>query len=92
MRLCANVQLHHCYKKSFNDGGGGGCHKFVPVLGGDGTRIAPPGEIFDQPPGDMSWIRGKLADHVGNHVVLSPEGVVLMTSSGTESSYPPPNR
>ena len=33
----------------------------------------------------MSWIWGKLADHVGDHVVLSPEGVVLMTSPGTES-------
>ena len=38
----------------------------------------------------MSWIRGKLADHVGDHVVLSPEGAVLVTSPGTESSYPRP--
>ena len=36
----------------------------------------------------MSWIRGKLADHVGDHVVLSPEKGVLVTSPGTESSYP----
>ena len=35
-------------------GGGRGCRKFVPVLGGDGTKIAPPGDIFDQPPGEMS--------------------------------------
>ena len=38
----------------------------------------------------MSWIRGKLADHVGGHVVLSPEEGVLVTSAGTESSYPRP--
>ena len=38
----------------------------------------------------MSLIRGKLADHVGDHVVLSPEGAVLVSSTGTESSYPRP--
>ena len=27
--------------------GGRGCHKFVPVLGEDGTKIAPPGDLFD---------------------------------------------
>ena len=70
--------------------GGGGCHKFVPVLGGDSTEIAPPWDLFDQPPGEMSSIRGKLADHVRYHVVLSPEGVILVTFPGTESSYPPP--
>ena len=31
-----------------------GCRKFVPVLGGDGTKIAPQGDLFDQPPGEMS--------------------------------------
>ena len=42
-------------EESFNDWGGGrGCHNFVPVLGGDGTKIAPPGGIFDQTPGEMS--------------------------------------
>ena len=77
-------------EKPFNDWGGRGCHKFVPVLGGDGTKIAPPGDLFDQPPGEMSSIRGKLADNVEDHLVLSPEGVVLVTSPGTDSSYPPP--
>ena len=71
--------------------GGRGCHKFVPVLGGDGTKTAPPGDLFDQLPGEISWIRGKLADHVvGDHVVPSPEGIVLVTYPGTESSYPCP--
>ena len=69
-------------------GGGRGCNKFVPVLGGDGTKIAPSGEIFFQPPGGMNWIRGKLAGHVGNHVVLSPERAVLVTYPEMESSYP----
>ena len=72
-------------------GGGGGSHKFVPVWGGDGTKIAPLGDLFDQPPGEMSSIRGKLANYIGDHVVLSPERVVLVTSSGTESSYPRPS-
>ena len=35
-------------------------------------------------------VRGKLADHVGDHVVLSPEGVVLVPSPGTESFESPP--
>ena len=71
-------------------GRGRGCNQFVPVLGGDGTETSPTGDIFDQPPGGTSWIRGKLADHVRDHVVLSPEGAVLVTSPGTESSYPRP--
>ena len=79
--------------ESFNDWGGRGCNKRVPVLGGDGTKVVPPRDIFDQPPGEMSLIRGKRADHVRDHVVLFLEGVVLVTSPGTESSYPrPPNR
>ena len=65
--------------------GGRVCNNFVPVLRGNGTKIAPTRDIFDQPPGGMSWIRGKLADHVGDHVVLSPEKGVLVTSPGTES-------
>ena len=70
--------------------GGGGCNKFVPVFGGDGTKIAPTGNIFDHPPGGMISIRGKFADHVGDHVVLFPKGTVLVTSPGTESSYSRP--
>ena len=38
----------------FNDWGGGrGCNIFVPVLGGNGTKIAPTGDIFDQLHGQM---------------------------------------
>ena len=71
-------------------GGGRGCNKFVPVLGGNGTKTGPTGDIFDQLPGQMRRIRGKLADHIGDRVVLSTEGAVLVTSSGTKSSYPRP--
>ena len=70
--------------------GGRGCNKFVPVLGGNGTKIAPTGDVFDQTPGQMRLIRGKLADYVGDRVVLSPEGGVLVTFPGTKSSYPRP--
>ena len=37
----------------FNDWGGRGCNIFIPVLEGNGTKIAPTVEIFDQPPGQM---------------------------------------
>ena len=69
---------------------GRGYNNFVPVLGGDGTKIAPPRDLFDQPLGERSCIRGKLADHIEDPVALSPEGVILVTSPGTESSYPRP--
>ena len=43
-----------CKLEPFNDWGGGrGCTNFVPVLGGNGTKIVPTGDIFDQPPGQM---------------------------------------
>ena len=75
----------------FNDRGGGwGCNTFVPLLRGDGTKIASTGDIFDQPPGGINCIRGKLADHVGDHLLLSSEGAVLVIYPGTESSYPRP--
>ena len=78
--------------ESFNDWGGGGreCNKSVPVLGGDDTKIALTRDIFYQTPGEMSSVRGKLADHVGDHVVLSREEVVLMTFPETKLSYPRP--
>ena len=38
----------------------------------------------------MRRIRGKLADHVGDHVVSSPEGTILVTFPGTKSLYPRP--
>ena len=36
------------------EGGGDVTNLFVPVLVGDCTRIAPPEDIFDQPPREMS--------------------------------------
>ena len=43
------------------EGGGRGCTYFVPVLGGDGTKVASIGDISDQPPGGMSLIRASFA-------------------------------
>ena len=64
---------------------------FPPVLVADGTKISPPGHIFDQPPCERSLIQTKLADHIiGDRVVLSPGTDALVTSPGTESSNPPP--
>ena len=77
-------------KKLFNDWGGRDCRKFFPALGEDGSKTAPPWDVFDQPPGELSWIRGKLADHVKDHAVLYPEGTILVTTMGTESIYPRP--
>ena len=34
--------------------GGRGCHKFVPILAGEGTKTAPQGDLLGQPPGEMS--------------------------------------
>ena len=53
-RAISRARLYEVIE-SFNDWGGGwGRHKFVPVLGGDDTKVAPPGDLFDQPPGEMS--------------------------------------
>ena len=60
-----------------------------PRCWSDRTKIALSGDIFDQPPDEMSGIPGKLADHIGDNVCLSPKGVVVMNFPGTESSYPP---
>ena len=44
---------HAAITDPFNDWGGRDCNKFVPVLGGNGTKTAPTGDMFDQPPGQM---------------------------------------
>ena len=50
----AKAGLRHAAVSRSTIGGGRGCNKFVPVFGGDGTRIAPSGDLFDQPPREMS--------------------------------------
>ena len=60
------------------------CPRFL----GGRHEIAPTGNIFDQPPGEMSSILGKLADHVDDHALLSLEEAVLVTIPGTELSHP----
>ena len=72
-------------------GGGRGCNIFVPVLGGNGTKIAPTGDRFDQTPWSNAMNLGQACRPCrGSHVVSSPEGAVLVTSPGTKSSYPRP--
>ena len=66
--------LHHGPVQRLG-GGGRGCNNSIPVLGGNGMKITPTEDIFDQPPGGMISVRGKLSDHVGDHVVLSPKGL-----------------
>ena len=87
--IFSNLLFNSCANRSTIERGRG-CNKFVPVLRENGTKIVPIGDMFDQLPSGMSWIRGKLVDHVGDHVVLSPGEGVLGTSPGTESSYPRP--
>ena len=88
--LAGDLRMRHPTRSTIERGRG--CNKFVSVLRGNGTKIAPTGDICVQPPGEMSWIRGKLADHVGDHAVLFPEEVILVTSSGTELSHPRPSQ
>ena len=52
--------------------------------------MASPGDIFDQLPGKMSYIKGKLVDYIRDHVVLSSLGAVFLTCPGAKSSYPSP--
>ena len=42
------------FDESFKDWGGRGCHKFVPVFGGDKSKIVSRGDLCDQPSGEMS--------------------------------------
>ena len=71
-------------------GAGGDVTNLSPFRDGGWHEIAPPGDLFGQSPGEMILIRGKLADRVGDHVLLPPDGVVLVISPRTESSYPRP--
>ena len=57
--------------------------QICPRFGRGQHQNSPSRDLFDQPPGEMNLIRGKLADHVGDHVVLPPEGIVFVTSPRT---------
>ena len=53
--VCTLYTIVYLIYDPFNDWGvGRGCNEFVPVLGGNGTIIAPIGDIFDLPPGGMN--------------------------------------
>ena len=51
--LIIYLPLHATAFESFNDWGGRGCHKFVSVFLGGVTKIAPAGDLFDQPTGEI---------------------------------------
>ena len=57
----------------------------------DDTKNNPLGDILDEISDEMSLLRGELADHVEDHVVLSPEGTVFWSSPGRNrrTSLPP---
>ena len=77
-----------CRWKSRSTNGGVGDVTYLSPFWERATKIAPPGDIFHQPFGEMSRIQGNLADHVDDDAVLSPEKAILVTTPGMESSYP----
>ena len=62
--------MRHVFSRSTHEGEGiAGLSSFSEEM----ARKKPlPETLFDLPPGEMSYIRGKLADHVvvGYHIVL----------------------
>ena len=52
--------------------------------GYDGTKKSLPGACLTKPLVKCVDFWGKLADHVGDHLILLPEGAVLVPSPGTE--------
>ena len=54
MNLLSSSQPLDSSPESFNDWGERVCHKFVLVLGEDGTKVASPEDFFDKPFGEMS--------------------------------------
>ena len=48
-----NPQRFEALQTSSTIGGGRGCNILVPVLGGNGAKIAPTGDLFDQAPVQM---------------------------------------
>ena len=95
--IMLDSSVNHYASRSTNEWGGWWTCFFSVFLGGDGTKIAPLGDIFDQPiPCERVSIRSKFAgQHADDHVVfLSPVKAVLVTHlRATESPNPPcPNR
>ena len=66
---------------------GGRCLIFPPYWVGGGTKAASPRDIFDQPHCQRSSVRINLAAHVGDYVVLSPGGTVLLISPGENRQF-----
>ena len=47
------ISIHYVKRPVQRLGGGRGCNILVPVLGGNGAKIAPTGDLFDQAPVQM---------------------------------------
>ena len=47
MGFVLDLIFKNSIRDQFNDLGGRGCNIFVPVLGGNGTKIALTGDMFD---------------------------------------------
>ena len=63
--------------------------QFFPLLRGDGTKIAPTGDMLDKLSCENCSIKNKLAAHVGDHEILSPGGSVLETPPKQNRQIPP---
>ena len=71
-------------------GGGGGGERLSHFGRGRHENSPSRGDIFDRPRCERSSIWTKVADLVGDHVVLSSKEAVLVVSPGMESSLNPP--
>ena len=60
--------------------------QICPRFGRERHEKNLPGDIIDQPPDGISWNRGKLAELVGDDVVISPERAVEVKPPGTKTS------
>ena len=56
--------------------------EFLHFLGGESTKIAPTGDILNQPPCERSSIRTKLADRYFQHAHFIP-----IVTVGKRSAY-----
>ena len=54
--------------------------EMFPVLGGDDSKLFPVGDVYRQLRCERSSVRRNIAYHIGDHIILSPGGAVLVTS------------
>ena len=59
---------------------GGKILEMFSVLGGDDSKLSPVGDVDRQLRCERSSVRRKIAYHIGDNIILSPGGAVLVTS------------